>query len=88
MNDDTRQRDSGKDRTNTGSRPAHPSTTTKPQGEVRHGYGTQAEQESSHGITLEDILSPENLSQAWKQVRANKGAAGVDRMEVGDFPDF
>jgi len=88
MNDDTRQRDSGKDRTNTGSRPAHPSTTTKPQGEVRHGYGTQAEQESSRGITLEDILSPENLSQAWKQVRANKGAAGVDRMEVGDFPDF
>jgi len=88
MNDDTRQRDSGKDRTNTGSRPAHPSTTTKPQGEVRHGYGTQAEQESSHGITLEDILSPENLSQAWKQVRANKGAAGVDGMEVGDFPDF
>lgn len=88
MNDDTRQRDTEKDRTNTGNRPAQPSTTTKPQGEVRHGYGTQAEQESSRGIQLEDILSSENLSLAWKQVRANKGAAGVDGMEVGDFPDF
>lgn len=88
MNDDTRQRDTEKDRTNTGNRPAHPSTTTKPQGEVRHGYGTQAEQESSRGIQLEDILSPENLSLAWKQVRTNKGAAGCDGMEVGDFPDF
>jgi hypothetical protein len=88
MNDDTRQRDSGKDRTKTGNRPAHPSTTTKPQGEVRHGYGTQAEQESSRGIQLEDILSSDNLADAWKQVRANKGAAGVDGMEVRDFPDF
>jgi RNA-directed DNA polymerase len=88
MNDETRQRDTEKVRTNTGNRPAHPSTTTKPQGEVRHGYGTQAEQESSRGIQLENILSSENLSLAWKQVRANKGAAGVDGMEVGDFPDF
>ena len=88
MNDETRQRDTEKDRTNTGNRPAHPSTTTKPHGEVRHGHGTQAEQESSRGIQLEDILSSENLSLAWKQVRANKGAAGCDGMEVGDFPDF
>ena len=36
-----------KDRTQTMKRPAHPSTTTKPQGEVRHGYGTRAEPERS-----------------------------------------
>ncbi len=88
MNDDTRQRDHMKDRTKLGNRPAYPSTTTKPQGEVRHGYGTQAEQESSRGIQLDDILSSKNLGDAWKQVRANKGAAGVDGMEVGEFPDF
>lgn len=88
MNDGTRQHDSGKDRTKTGNRPAPPSTTTKPQGEVRHGHGTQAEKESSRGTQLEDILRSENLSRAWKQVRANKGAAGVDGMEVGDFPAF
>ncbi len=55
---------------------------------MRHGYGTQAETESSRGIQLEDILSSENLSLAWKQVRANKGAAGVDGVEVEDFSDF
>jgi len=64
------------------------STTTKPHGEVRHGYGTRAEQESSRGTQREDILSSENVSLAWKKVRGNKGAAGVDGMEVGDFPDF
>ena len=48
----------------------------------------QAEPESSRRMTLEDILDSENLSQAWKQVRGNRGAAGVDGMEVGDFPDF
>ena len=88
MNNDTRQRDPGKDRTNTGNRPAHPSTTPKPQGEVRHGNGTQAEKASSRGITLEDILSSENVADAWKRVRANKGAAGVDDMEVREFSDF
>jgi len=37
---------------------------------------------------LENVLSSENMARAWKQVRANRGAAGVDGMTVGDFPDF
>ena len=50
--------------------------------------GRRQSKESSRGTQLEDILSSENLSRAWKQVRGNKGAAGVDGMEVGDFPAF
>ncbi len=35
-----------------------------------------------------DVLDPENLAQAWQRVRANRGAAGIDGMEIGDFPAF
>ena len=31
---------------------------------------------------IEKILEPENLTQAWKRVRANKGAPGIDGMTV------
>ena len=37
---------------------------------------------------IEDILEPDNLAQAWKRVKANKGAPGIDGMTVGDFPAF
>jgi len=37
---------------------------------------------------IEDILEPENLAAAWKRVKANKGAPGIDGMTVGDFPAF
>ena len=71
------------------SPPHQPSTTTKPMGGVRHGYGSEAEKESSYEDPLFDqVLSSENLNVAWKQVRANKGAAGVDGVEVSAFPAF
>ena len=34
---------------------------------------------------MQVVLSPENLKRAHKQVKKNKGAAGVDQMLVGDF---
>jgi RNA-directed DNA polymerase len=37
---------------------------------------------------MEKILEPENLARAWKRVRANKGAPGIDGMSVADFPAF
>jgi RNA-directed DNA polymerase len=37
---------------------------------------------------LEYILSPSNLNAAYKQVKRNKGAGGVDRMEVESLKDY
>jgi RNA-directed DNA polymerase len=37
---------------------------------------------------LEQILSRENMLTAWKRVKANKGAAGVDGMSIEAFPEF
>ena len=34
------------------------------------------------------VVHPENLQRAWKQVRANKGAAGVDDMTIDAFPEW
>jgi RNA-directed DNA polymerase len=36
---------------------------------------------------LERILSRENMELAWKRVRANKGAPGVDGITIEQFPD-
>lgn len=35
---------------------------------------------------LDAVLHRANLQQAWKQVRANKGAAGIDGMTIHEFP--
>ena len=37
---------------------------------------------------LEHILSPPNLNAAFKQVKRNKGAGGVDKMEVESLKDY
>jgi RNA-directed DNA polymerase len=37
---------------------------------------------------LEQVLSRENMLTAWKRVKANKGAAGVDGMSIEAFPEF
>ncbi|MBI2681952.1 MAG: group II intron reverse transcriptase/maturase [Acidobacteriales bacterium] len=37
---------------------------------------------------MEEVCERENCEQAWKQVKANKGSAGVDGMTVHDLPDF
>jgi RNA-directed DNA polymerase len=37
---------------------------------------------------VQEVLSRENMLKAWKQVKANKGAAGVDGMTISEFPEF
>ena len=34
------------------------------------------------------ILSSENMNAAWKHVKSNKGASGVDNTTIEDFPDY
>jgi hypothetical protein len=37
---------------------------------------------------LEFILSPNNLNEAYLRVKRNKGAGGIDKMEVESLKDF
>ncbi|HBC69091.1 MAG TPA: group II intron reverse transcriptase/maturase, partial [Sutterella sp.] len=39
-------------------------------------------------ITLERILSPDNLLEALKRVEANKGAPGIDGMRTDELRDY
>lgn len=61
----------------------HLNTRMPPGNDTTQRDGTQPA--FSHDL-FEQMLHPANLQQAWKQVRANKGAAGVDGMSIDDFP--
>jgi RNA-directed DNA polymerase len=37
---------------------------------------------------MEQILHPDNLVKAWKNVKRNRGAPGVDGMTVDEFPEW
>ena len=37
---------------------------------------------------LEKVLSKENMSRAWKQVRSNKGSPGIDGITIDEFPEY
>lgn len=43
--------------------------------------------QTGYGL-LEHILSPSNLNAAYKRVKQNKGAGGVDEMEVESLKDY
>lgn len=37
---------------------------------------------------LERMFSRENMQRAWKRVKANKGAPGIDDISIEEFPEF
>jgi group II intron reverse transcriptase/maturase len=47
--------------------------------------GAGEQERALAGNLMQMVLSPENLKRAHKQVKKNKGAAGIDQMVVGDF---
>lgn len=58
------------------------------QGEALSGPGSdealrpRSESESTGPGLLSVVLARENMQQAWKRVRANKGAAGIDGLDI------
>jgi retron-type reverse transcriptase len=43
---------------------------------------------SIQNVTLEDIVTDSNLIEAYKQVRQNRGSAGVDGMDIVQAHDY
>ena len=41
----------------------------------------------SDDTLMERIFAGPNVRDAWKRVKANKGAAGVDGNKIADFPE-
>jgi len=39
-------------------------------------------------VTVECVVKRDNILNAWKQVRANKGAPGVDGITIEEFTDY
>ena len=79
-----------KDRTN--EEGSDPVTETRADNARRRGE-RESRRGGKHGdpqerTMMEQVLDPENLALAWKRVKANKGAPGIDGMTVEDFPAF
>jgi len=55
--------------------------------EARMAEG-KAESPAEADRLMEEILDPENLKEALKRVKANKGSAGIDRMTVEMVSDY
>jgi RNA-directed DNA polymerase len=71
--------------------------TTRPEGEARGSAAEgieslMAERETESPALperlMEEVVRPENLKQALKRVRSNKGSPGIDGMTVDELPGY
>ena len=52
------------------------------------GTTNGTESPASTNRLMEEVCERENLKEALRQVKANKGSAGIDRMTVGQLSDY
>src|SRR5579859_2196003 len=52
---------------------------------VRQAPTARSRPRASMQVLMEEVASSANLNAAWKRVKANKGAAGVDRQTIQDL---
>lgn len=45
-------------------------------------------QPALHDGLMERILAADNLRRAWRQVKRNRGAPGIDGMRIEEFPAY
>lgn len=48
----------------------------------------RATQPALHDNLMEAVLSPANLHRAWRRVKSNGGAPGIDGLRIEDFPAY
>jgi RNA-directed DNA polymerase len=59
-----------------------------PYGRVEASEDSQGKPGGTQADLLEQILSRQNMLSAYKRVKTNKGAAGMDDMSIDAFPEF
>ena len=64
----------------------HSHPVTNPPGGV--GVRRVSMQPALHDDLMARVMAPVNLQQAWKRVKANRGAPGADGIIIDDFPAF
>ena len=55
---------------------------------VKLSPGGRDQQPALNDDLMKRVLSPANLHMAWKHVRSNKGAPGVDGITIEDYPQW
>ena len=65
---------------------SHSNPTQNPTGGAGDRRG--ATPPALHDNLMEAVLSPANLQRAWRRVKSNRGAPGIDGMHIDDFPAF
>jgi RNA-directed DNA polymerase len=61
----------------------------EPQGGQSYAAATDQPALDSASVDLmEQVVDPANMERAWRQVKSNRGAPGVDEMTIAEFPDY